>query len=59
MGTYHCMTCNVVNTCYSQDAQLILSSKQGPGDSQWALGREESRTQEWVSLMQLYAVWTL
>lgn len=51
VGTYHCMACNVVNTRYSQDAQLTLSSKQGPGDSQWALGREESRTWEWVSSM--------
>lgn len=41
MGTYRCVARNVANTRHSQDAQLTLSGKQGPGESEWALGRAE------------------
>lgn len=41
VGTYRCMAHSVANTRHSQDAWLILKGKQGPGESEWALGREE------------------
>lgn len=41
VGAYRCVPCNVASTRHGGDAQLTLSGKQGPGESEWALGKEE------------------
>lgn len=59
VGTYRCVAHNVANIRHSQDAQLSLSSKQVPGESEWALGRKVGGSWccwEWVWLMWLYVV---